>query len=112
MADKASHEASHNPAEIEGALFSLHLDQRISDDDFYKGLVFVAHEWIRCQDMGKAKLVLQRCPEAYFRDVMPIQMASDDAFLIVAHRVAQAFFDDDVSLRGVQLHHRGPLAQA
>lgn len=89
----------------------------LHEHDYFKGIISLAVRWISIgREEDAVRLVGELTPE-YVKHGMPLQMATDETFRVVAHTVAQTLDgyspdmdDDDVKLALMMLER--PKAQA
>lgn len=56
-----------------------------------KGMTQIADDYIRCDDLVRARACLLRVPESYFTSDMPLQAIESGAFGEVVARVVETF---------------------
>lgn len=62
---------------------------RIDDDTYFKGVVCLAYEYGVNDSMASCVALLALVPETYYRLAQPLQLATDDAYWVVANGLAK-----------------------
>jgi hypothetical protein len=72
------------------ALGDLRRNQQIAADDYFKGMVATAYEYVMLGEHLRAYGIVQEIPLGYFQQVQPDQMIQDGNFAYVSYSLALA----------------------
>jgi hypothetical protein len=78
-----------------GMIRRMREEAQISDSNFFRCIMSLAHDHMRNGDMEDARVLVGECTETYLSETLMDQMIEDPEFAVAMHQLAQRLAENN-----------------